>query len=186
MAAEGVRSLWLVRHAMPGHGPEVPAAEWGLSEQGRRDAESIRTLLPAGALLVSSTEPKARQTLEPAGDVRTDARFNEVRRDEAYSADFKTGRLAYVNGSDHAGWETRAAVAARFDAAVRHWLGFAGPRPLVIASHGMAMTVWLSATVNVADPGGFWAGLRFPDVLEVDPGAPSVRRPGLPWSFQRA
>ncbi len=177
-------SLWLVRHAMPAHGPGTPAAEWDLSEQGRRDAETIRDLFPATALLVSSTEPKARQTLESAGDVRTDARFSEVRRDEAYSEDFQTARRSYVSGADQAGWETLAAVAARFDAGVRHWRAVAGTRPLVIASHGMAMTVWLSATMNVADPGGFWAGLRFPDVLEVDPGAPFVRRAALSWSFQ--
>jgi broad specificity phosphatase PhoE len=71
-----MKSLWLVRHVMPAHGPAVPAAAWELSEQGRQDAESICSLFPSGALLVSSTEPKARQTLEPAGDVRTDERFN--------------------------------------------------------------------------------------------------------------
>jgi broad specificity phosphatase PhoE len=176
--------MWLVRHAMPAYGPEVPAEEWELSEQGRRDAESIRSLLPTVALLVSSTEPKARQTLEPAGAVRTDDRFNEIRRHEAYSADFRTARRSYVSGADHAGWETRVGVAARFDAGVRHWRARAGPRPLVIASHGMAMTVWLSATANLTDPGRFWAELRFPDVLEVDPATRLVRRPAMPWSFQ--
>jgi broad specificity phosphatase PhoE len=174
-----VGRLWLVRHAMPAHGPEVAAAEWELSEQGRQAAESLRPVIPAGALLVSSTEPKARQTLEPAGDVLTDERFNEVHRKEAYSADFQAARRAYVCGSDHSGWETRAAVAVRFDSGVRHWHALAGTRPLVIASHGMAMTLWLSATVRIADPGGFWAGLRFPDVLEVDLDIPLVRRAEL-------
>jgi broad specificity phosphatase PhoE len=169
---------------MPAHGPAGSAAGWELSEQGRRDAESIRGVLPATALLVSSTEPKARQTLGPAGDVLTDERFNEIQRDEAYSADFRTARRAYVSGADHPGWERRAAVVARFDSGVRHWRALAGPRPLVIAGHGMAMTLWLSATVNIADPGGFWAGLHFPDVLEVDPDAALVGRPALPWSFQ--
>jgi broad specificity phosphatase PhoE len=169
---------------MPAHGPEIPAAEWQLSERGRQDAESIRGVLPAGALLVSSTEPKARQTLEPAGDVLTDKRFNEVCRDEAYRGDFQAARRAYVGGADHPGWETRAAVVARFDSGVRRWRALAGARPLVVASHGMAMTLWLSATVNVADPAGFWAGLRFPDVLEVHPDALFVRRASSPWSFQ--
>ena len=176
-------SLWLVRHAMPAHGPEVPAAGWELSEQGRQAAESIRGVLPAGALLVSSTEPKARQTLEPSGDVRTDERFNEIWRDEAYSADFRTARRAYVSGAEHPGWEKHVPVVARFGAGVRHWRAMAGSRPLVIASHGMAITLWLSATVNVTDPGRFWAGLRFPDVIEVDPDAPFTRRRWWPgWS----
>jgi hypothetical protein len=54
-----------------------------------------------------------------------------------------------------------------------------------IASHGMAMTLWLSASLTLADPGQFWAELRFPDVLDVEPGA-SVVRPAMPWSFQLA
>jgi broad specificity phosphatase PhoE len=177
-------SLWLVRHAMPAHGPEIPAAGWELSEQGRQAAESIRGVLPGDALLVSSTEPKARQTLEPCGDVRTDDRFNEVWRDEAYRDDFRAARRVYVSGAEHPGWEKRAAVVARFDAGVRHWRALAGARPLAIASHGMAMTLWLSATVNVADPGRFWAGLRFPDVIEVDPDTACARRAEARWSFQ--
>ena len=164
---------------MPAHGPGVPAADWDLTEQGRRAAESLRGVIPAGALLVSSTEPKARQTLEPAGDVLTDERFNEVRRDGAYSDDFRAARREYVCGSDRAGWETRAAVMDRFDSGVRYWQALAGARPLVIASHGMAMTVWLSGTVSIADAGGFWAGLSFPDVLEVDLNIPRVRRAEL-------
>jgi broad specificity phosphatase PhoE len=169
-------SLWLVRHAMPARSPDVAAAEWELSEQGRQAAESIRSLLPSGALLISSTEPKARQTLEPAGDVITDGCFCEVRRDEAYSDDFLSARHAYVSGTDHPGWEARAAVAARFDAGVQHWSAGAGSRPLVIASHGMAMTLWLSATLDIADAASLWSDLRFPDVLEVDLGARQVRR----------
>jgi broad specificity phosphatase PhoE len=169
-------SLWLVRHAMPAHGPEVAAAEWELSEEGRQAAESIRSILPAGALLISSTEPKARQTLEPAGDVITDARVCEVQRDEAYSDDYRSARQAYVTGPDHPGWEARAAVTARFGSAVRHWSARAGSRPLVIASHGMALTLWMSAALAIADPAHFWAGLRFPDVLEVDPATGYVGR----------
>ena len=44
------------------------------------------------------------------------------------------------------------------------------------ASHGMAMTLWLTATVRLADPGGFWAGLRLPDVFTVDVTGSSIKR----------
>lgn len=67
--------VWLVRHAMPAHDALSPAAGWELDEQGRADAETLCGVLPGGAQLVSSTEPKARQTLEPAGMVHTDGRF---------------------------------------------------------------------------------------------------------------
>ena len=169
-------TLFLVRHAMPAFGPEAPAAAWELSSEGRCDARALSKALPAGALLVASREPKARQTLEPAGSVHTDGRFNEVARDEPYEGDFRSRRRAYVAGTDYAGWEPRAQVVARFTAGVRFWTARAGARPLVIASHGMAMTLWLTATVGLADAGAFWADLRLPDLLAVDVTGKQVTR----------
>jgi hypothetical protein len=32
----------------------------------------------------------------------------------------------------------------------------------------MAMTVWLTERIGLADPGEFWAGLRFPNAYAVD------------------
>jgi hypothetical protein len=32
----------------------------------------------------------------------------------------------------------------------------------------MAMTLWLAAIMGIADPVSFWAGLRLPDVFEVN------------------
>ena len=34
---------------------------------------------------------------------------------------------------------------------------------MVIATHGMAMTIWLSSVIGLPDPAGFWSDLRFPD-----------------------
>lgn len=176
--------LWLVRHAMPAHGPDVPAAQWQLSGEGRRAAESLRAVLPSGAVLVASDEPKARQTLEPAGRVLTDRRFREVWRNEAYGGDFRAGRRAYVSGAGRPGWEPQAAAADRFDAGVRYWAARAAARRLVIASHGMAMTLWLSAAIPIADPAGFWAQLRFPDVFVVDLAAKTASRVDSSWLLQ--
>jgi broad specificity phosphatase PhoE len=119
-------------------------------------------------LLIASREPKARQTLEPAGSVHTDERFNEVTRDEPYEGDFRARRRAYVTGTDHTGWEPRDQVVARFADAAWFWHAQADGRPLVIASHGMAMTLFLTATVGLADAGAFWAELRLPDLHTVD------------------
>lgn len=171
----GVR-LFLVRHAMPAFGPDVPAAAWELSSEGWREARALARALPADALLIASREPKARQTLEPAGSVSTDERFNEVARNEPYEGDFQARRRAYVSGTDYTGWEARDQVAARFAEGVRFWVARADERPLVIASHGMAMTLWLTATVALADPGAFWADLRLPDLLTVDVAAEQVSR----------
>jgi broad specificity phosphatase PhoE len=170
--------LVLVRHATPAFGPDVPPEQWPLAPAGLAAAESLRRVLPSGALLVSSEEPKARQTLEPSGPVATDPRFNEIARDEPFDGDFRARRLAYVTGADHPGWEDRTAVAARFAAGLADWQARCGDRPLVVASHGMAMTVWLTAAIGLDDPGAFWSDLRLPDVLIVDlPGRRVQRSP---------
>ena len=161
--------LILVRHAMPDVQPQVDPALWVLSGAGLRAARSLRAGLPVPALLVASDEPKAWQTLDDDGrGVARDNRFGEVRRDEPFGDGFRERRLAWVRGTDHPGWESRDAVAARFDQAIRGHLGRADGIPLVVASHGMAMTTWLTWRGIVDDPGEFWSGLAFPDRVDVD------------------
>jgi broad specificity phosphatase PhoE len=170
--------LYLVRHAMPIIEPAVDPSAWVLSQDGAAAARRLACALPGSALLVSSPEPKAWQTLDPDGtrEVQRDGRLGEVRRAEAFGDEFRQVRWSYVSGSDRAGWEDRAEVARRFSAAVTQAAGCTRGRDLVIASHGMAMTVWLSHVVFLADPGGFWQDLRFPDLLTVDQGQRAVQR----------
>jgi broad specificity phosphatase PhoE len=154
---------------MPAYERDVPAHTWPLSPDGLAAARRLTRLLPLDAWLVASDEPKAWQTLEPAGEVARDGRFGEVRREgEPWDGPFRELRQAYVDGADHTGWEPRAGVVARFDAAVEDYLLRAAGRSLVVASHGMAMTLWLTARVGLTSPGEFWASLRFPDAVAVD------------------
>jgi broad specificity phosphatase PhoE len=159
---------------MPAHGPHVPARDWHLSHEGRAAATALCARLPSGARLVASSEPKAIQTLEPAGHPVTDPRFDEISRVEAYADDFRTARRAYVEGADHADWEPREEVVRRFAAGVAAQTADAGH--VVIATHGMAMTLWLTAAVGLEDPGEFWAGLTFPDAYVVDLAGRSLSR----------
>jgi broad specificity phosphatase PhoE len=169
--------LILVRHAMPAYGPEVPPDRWELSDDGRNAALRLGSVLPSGALLAASTETKAWQTLESFGPVVRDLRFNEVSRIEPWEGDeFLRLRREYVDGADHLGWEPRRRVAERFAAAVSDHLSAADGRPLVIATHGMAMTIWLSAAICLPDPAGFWNDLRFPDAHRVELAAGTVAR----------
>lgn len=154
---------------MPAFGPDVPAHEWTLSQAGRTKAAELSRLLPAAAVLVGSAEPKAYQTLEPAGPVLRDERFNEVwRHGEPWDGDFRELRHAYVDGTDHPTWEPRDQVANRFESGITDHLASAAGRPLVVASHGMAMTIWLTARIGLPDPGRFWADLQFPDAHAID------------------
>jgi len=164
-------SVILVRHAMPVVDLSVPPHEWVL--QG----PVVPLGLPVDAYLVASTEPKALGTVAPFGPVVTDPRFGEITRPASGSSeDWRELRLAYVEGADHPGWEPRSAVVGRFESGINdHWVGAAG-RPLVVASHGMAMTLWLTARIGLDPPGAFWSSLRLPDVLAVDLVARTVAR----------
>lgn len=163
--------LVLVRHAMPLIDPDADPATWPLSPAGEAAARAAGHLIPAGAVLVSSDEPKAYQTLAAAtgGPVIAEPGLREVARPiEPYADDFATARLAYVAGDPPPDWEPPAAVVARVDAAIaRHHVQ---ERDLVMAGHGMAFTTWLAAHGLVDDPQAFWRDLRLPDVLAVDGG----------------
>jgi broad specificity phosphatase PhoE len=95
-------------------------------------------------------------------------RFNEVSHSEPFHRDFRSRRRGYINGIDHPGWEPRQQVAQRFDTGVKFWHPRADPRPLVVATHGMAMTLWLATVMNIAEPANFWAELRLPDIFQVN------------------
>ena len=164
--------ILLVRHAMPAVTADVRPERWVLSDAGRAAARALRRRLPDDAYLVASDEPKAWQTLVDDGaGVHRDPRFGEVRRDEPFGDGFRERRLAWVEGRigpEHRGWEARDVVASRFEAGICDALDAAGDRPLVVASHGMAMTAWLAsvgASGVADDPGGFWSGLAFPDLV---------------------
>lgn len=58
-------------------------------------------------------------------------------------------------------------MAARFDESVRRAVTAAGDRPVVVGTHGMAMTLWLVSVGVVEDPVAFWETLQFPDVVPV-------------------
>ena len=131
----------------------VPPQEWPLAGDGRVAARRLTAYLPSGAYLAASDEPKAWQTLEGAGEVIRDPRFGEVRREGEPWDGFRELRRAYVDGAEHPGWEPRAEVAARLEAAVEDYVARVAGRPLVVASHGMVVTVWLTARIGLGGAG---------------------------------
>lgn len=179
-----VDGLVLVRHAMPEQVPEVRSERWQLGDAGRASARSLRSSIPETAYLVASDEPKAIQTLQELGDrreVAIDAGFGEVRRPYVWldGYDYRSTARAYVEGVCHDGWEPHAQVAERFAQAVARHAGVAAAtgRTLVIGTHGLAPTVWLTGVVQLLpSPGQFWEDLRFPDVIDVDLAAGTASR----------
>jgi broad specificity phosphatase PhoE len=133
-------------------------------------AAGLLSVLPSGSRLISSAERKAWETLGGSPDVLRDARFNEINRvDEPWEGNFRELRRLYVEGLTHPGWEPRADAGARFEAGVTDALQLDDRCPVVIATHGMVLTTWLVSrgVVELADAGGFWSDLRFPDCFHL-------------------
>ena len=175
-AVQGERVI-VVRHAKPKVDPEVPADRWPLGWDSRVASRLLRLHVTHPAYYVSSTEPKAAQTMqEIAGAQRlvTDPDLAEVHRPHVWFSDEKdyhAAALAYAGGADLEGWEPRAAVIERFDAAVVRHAADAAARgcTLVIGTHGLAPTVWMASRYELnCEPARFWSELRFPDVVEID------------------
>jgi broad specificity phosphatase PhoE len=164
----------LVRHAMPVMEPEVPAELWRLGDDGRAAARELAGALPRAPFVITSDEPKARQTAEELvavcpGRLTVDARVAETRRPHVWSADFADLARRFLAGHRHAGWESQDAVVSRFDAAVREALDASGG-PLVVVTHGQAMTLWLHSVGAVDDAPRFWSELAFPDAWMLSDG----------------
>jgi broad specificity phosphatase PhoE len=173
-----VAEVVLVRHAMPERQSDVPAERWRLGDAGRAAARELAGALPRELFAVTSDEPKAQQTAEEliavcGGTLAVDARVAETHRPRAWDEGFRERARQYVGGRRHAGWEPQEAVVARFDAAVRAGLGALGTAPLIVVSHGQALTLWLRSVGAVDDAPSFWSALAFPDAWMV-----SVRRWG--------
>jgi broad specificity phosphatase PhoE len=142
----------LVRHAMPELQPGVAPDRWGLGETGRAAARELAARLD-GRVVVSSDEPKARQTAEEiaahlSAELVVDAAWREVRRPGDWDDGYRSRAARYVGGEALEGWEPHADVIARVTAAAR------GD---IVVTHGLAMTLYLGESVS------FWEELRFPD-----------------------
>jgi broad specificity phosphatase PhoE len=143
----------LVRHAMPEVVPGVAPHLWELGESGRAAARALAARLDGVAHVVTSDEPKARQTAEEiaavhAAQIVVDARLREATRPTAWDGGYRDMARRYVAGEALDGWEPHAKVKARMAAAA------SGD---VVVTHGLAMTLHLGAGAR------FWEELWFPD-----------------------
>lgn len=172
--------LLLVRHAMPLASELTPTNQWPLSADGLRAADRLRSRLPHDAELVASDARRAYETVGgPDCVVERDSRFNEIARpNEPWGGNYREPRRQYVEGIAHPGWEPQRDAATRFDAGVADLQSRFGEGPIVIGTHGMALTVWLVSIGAVVpdDAADFWAGLRFPDCIEVHTDGPMWMR----------
>ncbi len=165
----------LVRHAMPVLVPEVSAEQWRLGPPGRAAARALgRTLEPG--VVVSSDEPKAAETAAEIAAVHgagvgLDHRFGEAHRPYVWTDDasYRDRARAYLRGESVEGWEPHAFVAARFAAALADHAprALATGVPLIVVTHGLAMTLWAWSIGAATDRVAWWEPLGFPDAVRV-------------------
>ena len=165
--------MLLVRHSAPELDPSAPSEEWRLSEDGRRRcgplAERLARYEPR--VLLSSSEPKARETAElvaPALGLEmqvSDGLRETARRTVGWLApedlDRRIRELVERPGEVVFGEESAAAALARFEAAV------AGlPEPAVVVTHGTVLSLFAAPRIG-RDAYELWGSLELPDVVEV-------------------
>ena len=165
--------MLLVRHSAPEIDRSVPSEQWRLSAEGRRRCRPLAERLAKHEplALVSSTEPKARETAELLAPVLgLEVQFAEGLRETARRTvgwldrdELDRGvRALFTQPQDVVfGEESAAAALVRFERAVADL-----PEPSVVVTHGTVLSLYAGARTG-RDPYEVWRGLRLPDLVEV-------------------
>ncbi len=171
-----MRYLILTKHSLPEIDPAVPAAEWRLSEEGRRRCEPLAERLAAYRpwIVVSSIEPKARETAAiVAGRLRvpceTAAGLHEHdRRGVGFMSPpvFEASMAAFFARPAELvlGGETATQAQDRFSSAVTAVLAGHSDGDIVVVAHGTVISLYVAPRVGVA-PFDLWRRLGLPSFL---------------------
>jgi len=171
--------LLLIRHSAPEIVPGVPAREWRLSAEGRERCEALaeRVSVYAPRVIVSSVEPKARETAELIASrlgvaVETADGLHEHERDNVGflgRAEFEAAVGDFFARPDELvlGRETAAHALDRFSRVVEGALATHRSGAIAIVTHGTVMSLFVAARTGV-DPFAFWRDLALPDFAVLD------------------
>lgn len=184
--------LFLVRHAKPIIDPTRHHFEWGLDPAGEPLLEQLAGLphWASAYRVVSSTEPKALKTAEaivrrhhlPAPEPM--AALCELRKGSFVSnhAEVVARLFQFPDEPAAEGWETGSAALARFSEAVTQLIESARGRDLIVVSHGVVLSLYLSRLQGRSrvDPAE-WAAIRMPDYCIVDTGTMRLVQPFGAW-----
>lgn len=169
------RRLILVKHSVPEIRPDVPPAEWGLTEAGRARARDLAVRLPAPAAtaLFASTEPKARETAEILAAtwdvpvrVLPDLREHERPEPGLLQREQFEGRIRelFARPADRVfGAESADSARKRFTMAVMRLLA-ANTGDVAVVAHGTVITLFVAEATGV-EPFAFWQRLTLPSAV---------------------
>lgn len=166
--------LILVRHSISQTDPNKPAAQWGLSEEGRqrcqRLAEQLAPYRPD--IIITSSEPKAQETGRLVGErlnvpVQTAENLHEHKRGNvgwfASKDDFEAqvARFFTEPGELVFGEETADQSYHRFAQAVAEVVGCYSEQNIVIVTHGTVLSLFVGRSAGL-DSFSFWQRLDMP------------------------
>jgi 2,3-bisphosphoglycerate-dependent phosphoglycerate mutase len=163
----------LVRHSVPEVDPARPAEEWRLSEEGRRRCGPLAAWLARlePTRIVTSTEPKARETAELVGAElgleveESDGLRETARRTVPWleAGEFRRAMRALFERPDDVvfGEESAEQALVRFSAAL-DGLG----ELTIVVSGGTVISLYAAARTG-RDAFELWSGLELPDLVVI-------------------
>lgn len=171
-----MRTLILIKHAMPALEPGVPSREWHLSDAGRARclplAEQLAAYNPAA--IAASAEPKATETAQIIAarlglsvDVREELHENDrtgLGWLGAAELEERIARFFAEPGQRLMGTETADKAHARFTAAVNDVCARHSDGNVVIVAHGTVITLFVARRAGL-EPFTFWKRLGLPSIV---------------------
>ncbi|HVM10147.1 MAG TPA: histidine phosphatase family protein [Acidimicrobiales bacterium] len=166
----GPELLVLAKHAAPAVDPDLPAAQWPLSEAGRGGAERLAERLRPLAidLVASSVERKAAETASAVARV-LDVTFQTAHDLHEHERPYEPDRSRFEQNmarffedpSAHRPVERRFTTA--LDALVRAHRSLR----LVVVAHGTVLSLHLAARYGL-DAASTWSSLGMPSYVVVE------------------
>ena len=178
-----MNKLILVRHSEPNIEPKVPANRWRLSARGRDRCTGLAQRLAAHGLdiMLSSTEPKARETAEIAADrlgipVAVAEGLHEHERESVpyvSAQEFRTAVEGLFARPDELvyGEETADQARERFGVAIKSVLDDHQEANIAVVAHGTVISLFVAAVAEI-DALALWERIGMPSFI-------LLSRPGL-------
>ena len=185
-----LQTLILVKHARPVITPDLPAAQWTLSEAGRASCEPLARALAAWRpeALIASQEPKAMETARLVAERlgvpwRAAPGLHEHNREGApYFADeaaFAAAAEALFTQPDARvyGREMASEALRRFSAALDAAVASHADQRVAVVAHGTVIALYVASQWGMSAREGYdlWRRLGLPSLVVVR--APSLTAP---------
>lgn len=152
-------TIIFLRHADTEKNPNQNAKQWGLSANGREQAERFvdDPICDSIEVIYSSNESKSILTATPVADklhieILRDGGFNEVARGDTYLSDedFALEKQRQLDDWDHPaqGGETGNQALDRFELSVRNIAQKHAGKVILVVSHGTILNLYFAKITN--------------------------------------